>query len=406
MSVDFLRSIPHLRIRTSFQSLVARTRSHLTYAISSHFHNPTEPVYQVHPPLITSSDCEGAGEVFTIAPRSKERVPGSNPNAPKDEERLYFRDPKYLTVSSQLHLEAYAAELGDVFAFSPTFRAEESDTPRHLAEFYMLEAEHRDIDLEGLLAKVRALIVDLVESLRAHRTGRELVEYYTDHKHRAQDIDAVDLHERWDRLSGPWRTVDYTTAVKALGEAHESSGGKLFATPPRWDQGLQLEHERWIVENIGNGSPIFVTHYPKDIKPFYMLPSSMSPSNQDPGKVQSTSSPDSRETVACFDLLLPYGYCEVVGGSLREHRLEPLIQAMRENGLVKKVDPPNSDPYPFLEPGESLGSMKWYADLRRFGSSPHGGYGLGFDRLLAYLTGVSNVREVVGFPRTWGRADF
>ncbi|KAL2425323.1 Asparagine-tRNA ligase, mitochondrial [Exophiala dermatitidis] len=405
MSVDFLRSIPHLRIRTSFQSLVARTRSHLTYAISSHFHNPTEPVYQVHPPLITSSDCEGAGEVFTIAPRSKERVPGSNPNAPKDEERLYFRDPKYLTVSSQLHLEAYAAELGDVFAFSPTFRAEESDTPRHLAEFYMLEAEHRDIDLEGLLAKVRALIVDLVESLRAHRTGRELVEYYTDHKHRAQDIDAVDLHERWDRLSGPWRTVDYTTAVKALGEAHESSGGKLFATPPRWDQGLQLEHERWIVENIGNGSPIFVTHYPKDIKPFYMLPSSMSPSNQDPGKVQSTSSPDSRETVACFDLLLPYGYCEVVGGSLREHRLEPLIQAMRENGLVKKVDPPNSDPYPFLEPGESLGSMKWYADLRRFGSSPHGGYGLGFDRLLAYLTGVSNVREVVGFPRTWGRAD-
>lgn len=401
MSVDFLRTIPHLRMRTSFQSLVARTRSHLTSAVASHFHNATDPVYQVHPPLITSSDCEGAGEVFTIAPRSSERLPGSAPTAAKEDERLYFREPKYLTVSSQLHLEAYAAQFGDVFAFSPTFRAEESDTPRHLAEFYMLEAEHRDVNLEGLLAKVRALVVHLVQSLRQHRSGKELVEYYTDQRHRAQDVDSIDLEHRWDRLAGPWHTIDYSSAMKALGDAHNSSGGKLFVTPPRWDHGLQLEHERWIVENIAEGRPVFVTHYPRSIKPFYMLPSSVSASHQEPDHVE----PENRETVACFDLLLPFGYCEVVGGSLREHRLQDLVNNMREKGLLKKAETANGELYPFLQPGESLGNLKWYTDLRRFGSSPHGGYGLGFDRLLAYLTGVSNVREVVGFPRSWGRAD-
>ncbi|EXJ95597.1 asparaginyl-tRNA synthetase [Capronia coronata CBS 617.96] len=405
MSVDFLRTIPHLRMRTSFQSLVARTRSHLTSAVASHFHNSSDLVYQVHPPLITSSDCEGAGEVFTIAPRSSERAPGTAPNASKEEEKLYFRDPKYLTVSSQLHLEAYAAQLGDVFAFSSTFRAEESDTPRHLAEFYMLEAEHRDIDLVQLLARVRALVVHLAQSLQEHRTGKELVEYYTDQKHRAQDAESIDLEDRWNRLAGPWSTVDYSSAIKALEEAHDASGGKLFATPPQWEHGLQLEHERWIVENMANGKPVFVTHYPRTIKPFYMLPSSFGASIQQPDHVESTSLASDRDTVACFDLLLPFGYCEVVGGSLREHRLENLITNMREKGLLKKTETPNGDAYPFLQPDESLGSLKWYADLRRFGSSPHGGYGLGFDRLLAYLTGVSNVREVVGFPRTWGRAD-
>ncbi|KIV82710.1 asparagine-tRNA ligase [Exophiala sideris] len=401
MTADFLRSVPHLRMRTAFQSLLVRARSRLTSAIASHFHDRPVPVYQIHPPLITSSDCEGAGEVFTIAPRSKEQVPGTTANTTKEQEKLYFRDPKYLTVSSQLHLEAYAAELGDVFAFSPTFRAEESDTSRHLAEFYMLEAEHREVGLEDLLDNVRALIVDLTEALRSHRTGQELLQYYTDQKHRPSDVEAMDLEERWNRLIGPWHTVDYSSAMKALAEAHESSGEKLFATRPQWEEGLQLEHERWVVENLAEGKPVFVTHYPKAIKPFYMLPSSLKLSNL---AEQSEPAAD-RETVACFDLLLPFGYCEVVGGSLREHRLEKLVQNMREKGLLKTVEQSNGNAYPFLQPGESLGSLKWYADLRRFGSSPHGGYGLGFDRLLAYLTGVSNVRDVVGFPRTWGRAD-
>ena len=398
MSVDFLRSIPHLRMRTSFQSLLIRARSGLTSAITSHFHNDLEPVYQVHPPLITSSDCEGAGEVFTISPRSNERLPSAVVDASKEQERLYFREPKYLTVSSQLHLEAYSAELGDVFAFSPTFRAEESDTSRHLAEFYMLEVEHRERSLPELLARVKGLITHLTRSLQEDRTGKELLEYYADHKQRTSENDFISLEDRWNRIIGEWCTVDYNSAMKALSEAHESSGGELFTNKPGWDQGLQLEHERWIVENLAGGKPLFVTHYPKAIKPFYMLPSSMSGFPPSPG---------SPETVACFDLLLPFGYCEVVGGSLREHRLENLIQNMREKGLLKKADEANvnSNSYPYLEPTESLGSLKWYADLRRFGSSPHGGYGLGFDRLLAYLTGVSNVRDVVGFPRTWGRAD-
>lgn len=420
MSVDFLRSVPHLRIRTSFQALLVRTRSHLVSAIASHFHHALDPVYQVQPPLITSSDCEGAGEVFTIAPRSHEKGPGTSSSTSKEQERLYFRDPKYLTVSSQLHLEAYAAELGDVFAFSPTFRAEESDTTRHLSEFYMLEAEHREITFTDLLAKVRDLVTDLTQSLRNHRTGKELLAYYADQKHRATDAEFTDLEDRWDRLAGQWHTVEYSSAMSALKEAHDSSGGKLFASPPQWHHGLQLEHERWIVENLAQGRPVFVTHYPKAIKPFYMLPSSVEEQGSAEAATPAAIPADRQETAACFDLLLPFGYCEVVGGSLREHRLEKLVQSMREKGLLIKTKTEsstngngngtgngngNGDTYPFLNPGESLGTLRWYVDLRRFGSSPHGGYGLGFDRLLAYLTGVSNVRDVVGFPRTWGRAD-
>lgn len=398
-------------MRTTFQSLLVRTRSHLTATVASYFDNASQPVFQVHPPLITSSDCEGAGEVFTITPQSKEKVPGSAQSTTKEQEKFYFREPKYLTVSSQLHLEAYAAELGDVYAFSPTFRAEESDTPRHLSEFYMLEAEHRDIRFGDLLSRVKDLVTSLTQSLQTHRTGKELLEYYADQKHRATGADLVDLEDRWNRLTGQWHTVDYTSAMTSLGEAQESSGEKVFANAPRWDQGLQLEHERWLVENLAGGKPVFVTHYPRAIKPFYMLSSSAEAGHQPQESAESsTPQSDGKETVACFDLLLPFGYCEVVGGSLREHRLENLIQSMREKGLLKQAEPTangngSGNGYPFLHAGESLGNLRWYADLRRFGSSPHGGYGLGFDRLLAYLTGVNNVKDVVGFPRTWGRAD-
>jgi asparaginyl-tRNA synthetase len=270
----------------------------------------------------------------------------------------------------------------------------------------MLEAEHRDITFDDLLAKVRALVVDVTEALRRHRTGKELLQYYEDHKHRPDDVEFVDLDDRWNRLTGPWHTVDYTSAIEALSKAHASSGGRLFNNQPQWDQGLQLEHERWIVESLAEGKPTFVVRYPKAIKPFYMLPSSFESSNPEQSSALGDALPSAdRETVACFDLLLPFGYCEVVGGSLREHRLENLVHNMREKGLLKRSEDVNGNGYPFLQTDESLGSLKWYADLRRFGSSPHGGYGLGFDRLLAYLTGVTNVRDVVGFPRTWGRAD-
>jgi len=390
---DFLRHIPHLRIRTPLQSLIARTRSHLIYSASNFFnYGRRQTVYQVQPPLITSSDCEGAGEVFTLSPRSTVPTPGAVEGT-KEQKELYFKEPKYLTVSSQLHLEAYSAELGDVWALSPTFRAEESDTPRHLAEFYMLEAEFRgQTRLEGVTGRVKQLVHHLVKGLREDRTGKELLEYYANKKN--QPAEPVELEQRWASLEGEWKTITYTQAIEELQKAF-STTKKLFKFQPSWDTGLQLEHEKWVVENMGEGKPVFVTDYPKKTKPFYMLPSSLAAGQGgDPAKL----------TVSCFDLLLPYGYCEVVGGSLREHRLEQIITNMREKGLLKKSSNPESE-YPYLQPGESLGNLQWYADLRRYGSSPHGGFGLGWDRLLAYLAGVSNVRDTVGFPRAWGRAD-
>jgi asparaginyl-tRNA synthetase len=359
------------------------------------------PALQVHPPLITSSDCEGAGEVFTIAPRGDGNItPGL-----EAKEQHYFKDPKYLTVSSQLHLEAFSAELGNVWTLSPTFRAEQSDTPRHLSEFYMYEAELRGVEnLQAVMVTVQNGIKMLTTKLRDSAVGKELLEFYAN-RQKQPDDEEVDLSDRWNRLIvGCWKIASYTTAMTELEKAY-AADSNIFQKAPMWQKGLQLEHEKWIVANLGQGRPIFVTDYPKTIKPFYMLPSKVRGEN------------DRVETVACFDLLFPLGYCEIAGGSLREHHLQDLIQNMREQGLLRRKTTDSPTPeltetppslmsnYPFLEPGEDLGNLKWYADLRRYGSNPHGGFGMGFDRLLAYLTGVSNVRDLVPFPRTWGRAD-
>ena len=355
----------------------------------------------MQPPLITSSDCEGAGEVFTIAPRGDSDITPSS----KANEQHYFKDPKYLTVSSQLHLEAFSAELGNVWTLSPTFRAEQSDTSRHLSEFYMYEAELRGVEnLQAVMVTVQNGIKMLVTKLRNSPTGTELLNFYAN-RQKQPDEEEVDLSGRWNQLIvGHWQMISYTAAMTELAKAYRADPS-IFQHAPTWKKGLHLEHEKWIVANLGEGRPVFVTDYPKTIKPFYMLPS------------QVRGEHDQGETVACFDLLFPYGYCEIAGGSLREHRLENLIQNMRQQAMLERQTAGSSDPhrtetasspvsdYPFLEPGEDLGSLKWYADLRRYGSSPHGGFGMGFDRLLAYLTGVSNVRDVVPFPRTWGRAD-
>ena len=400
---EYLRTIPHLRLRTPLNSLLARARAQLLSNIHE-FCNCTRGFHaalQVQPPLITSSDCEGAGEVFTVAPR------GDGNKAPREEtnEQHYFKDQKYLTVSSQLHLEAFSAELGNVWTLSPTFRAEQSDTPRHLSEFYMYEAELRGVEnLQAIMVTVQNGIKMLTTKLRNSRTGTELLDFYANPQKRPEE-EEVDLSDRWARLIfGRWEIISYTAAMTELAKAHQTNPS-IFQHAPTWKKGLQLEHEKWIVANLGQGRPIFVTDYPKAIKPFYMLPSHVK------------GEADNADTVACFDLLFPFGYCEIAGGSLREHRLEILIQNMREQGLLRgrSPSPPALDRtetapspvsnYPFLEPGEDLGNLKWYADLRRYGSSPHGGFGMGFDRLLAYLTGVSNVRDVVPFPRTWGRGD-
>ena len=391
MTPQYLRTIPHMRIRTPLQTLIARARSQITKSVSEHF--STCGAVQVHPPLITSSDCEGAGEVFTV----------SAPKKSKDDAEHFFKEPKYLTVSSQLHLEAWSADLGDVWALSPTFRAEESDTGRHLAEFYMLEAEYRStLDLEEVMSEVQSLVEVIASSVSDTSVGNELLKLYADRSHRPAGSEHMDLEARWEAI-GPseveWPRITYTDAIQELVKAHNSKPS-LFDYKPSWDDGLALEHERWIVDNLSQG-PVFITHYPHHLKPFYMLPSSASDLSALTHRSQDSTGAIS-STVACFDLLLPHGYAEAAGGSLREHRLEQLINAMRQKGLLKKATSPQESEYPGLQPGESLGNLQWYADLRRFGSSPHGGFGVGFDRLLAYLTGVGNVRDVVGFPRYWG----
>lgn len=314
----------------------------------------------------------------------------------------FFKSPKYLTVSSQLHLEAYAAELGNVWTLSPTFRAEKSDTPRHLSEFYMLEVEMSYVDsLEPLTAFVETLLRNMTQRVYNSPVAQELFSLKAADD-LTKDTSNVDLEKRWMTLmEGPrWPRITFAHAIKYLHEA-VNTGRVTFDFSPSWSGGLQLEHEKFLVDTIGKGLPIFVTDYPKAVKPFYMLPS-------------SGSSNENGETVACFDLLLPE-ICEVVGGSLREHRLSPLIQNMREHGLLKLKDstpePASASavdakaPYPHLLANEELGSIQWYADLRRWGTVPHGGFGLGFDRFVGYLAGVSSLRDLVPFPRYFGRAD-
>ncbi|QSS63528.1 hypothetical protein I7I51_00586 [Histoplasma capsulatum] len=415
-SPDFLRQIPHLRLRTPFNSLLSRFRSESIFQLGQVFRFQLGGCFvQVQPPLITSSDCEGAGEVFTV-------VPGDKVGGAEVEE--FFRSPKYLTVSSQLHLEAYAAELGNVWALSPTFRAEKSDTPRHLSEFYMLEVEMNFVQsVDSLTDIVESLIRDLTKRLYETPVAEEIFTAKRTGESGAEKVDKG-LRLRWFGImeGEKWPRITYTSAIELLQKAVQSKA-TIFNFPPVWEEGLQLEHEKFIVDEIGKGRPVFVTHYPKRVKPFYMAPSLVTDesSSSPAAEVPHHDPLQTRETVACFDLLMPE-ISEVVGGSIREQRLPNLIKNMREHGLLKKKleagsDADNASPstysisessspvYPYLQPDEHLGSIQWYADLRRWGSAPHGGFGLGFDRYLGYLAGVSSLRDVVPFPRHFGRAE-
>lgn len=340
---------------------VLQLRSLITTELTQFF-NQNEFV-QVYPPIITSSDCEGAGEVFTVSSAAQEATPG-----------LFFRTPKYLTVSTQLHLEALAAALPRVWTLSPTFRAEKSDTNRHLSEFYMLEAEVSFVEsLPPLLDLIENMIRTLVQSLLASRVGREILSLP------GHDADA--LRARWEGLVVPsrWKRMTYTEAVGFLKTAVDQKKAK-FKYPTTWGSSLQSEHEKYLASQF-NG-PIFVTDYPAGIKPFYMLPS-------DP---QTSHTPG--PTVACFDLLLP-AVGELIGGSLREHRHAELLASMKSHGLVEAS-----------EEAEQNGSvLDWYTDLRKMGSVPHGGFGLGMERLVCYLAGLENIREASAFPRWVGRCD-
>lgn len=363
-TAEYLRTLPHLRSRIPTNTNLLQLRSYIISRLTNFF--SSREFVQCHPPIITSSDCEGAGEVFTVS---------SNAAATGEENPThFFRNPKYLTVSTQLHLEALASALPRVWTLSPTFRAEKSDTARHLNEFYMLEVEASFIDsLDPLLTLVEGMTKDLVSGILSSNIGAETLA--------AAGEKAPEIKQRWEGLlENEWPRMTYTEAIDTLQTAVDCNQVK-FVFPPTWGAGLQAEHEKFLAQTLGGngkGGPIFVTDYPRELKPFYML---KSPGEMDEG----------RETVACFDLLLP-AVGELVGGSLREHRYDELVASMKTHGLVSEGE-------------DHLGDLRWYAELRKWGSAEHGGFGMGFDRLLCYLSGVDNIRETVTFPRWVGRCD-
>ncbi|OQX06838.1 MAG: asparagine--tRNA ligase [Desulfobulbaceae bacterium A2] len=344
-SFEFLRTITHLRPRTNALAAVARVRAELQLEI--HRHLAGQGFIQVHTPIITTSDCEGAGEMFTVTALSPSELALPEPFAAD-----FFGRRAGLTVSGQLQAEVYALALGRVYTFGPTFRAENSNTSRHLAEFWMLEPEIVFCDLEG--------DIDCAEELLRHLVGYVL----------GQCAAELELFERFlapglcrrleDFVARPFARMGYGEAVAIL-----ESCGQDFELPVRWGADLQSEHERYLCEQVANG-PLVLTDYPAAIKPFYMRVN------------------DDGRTVAAMDILVP-GIGEIVGGSQREERLALLQTAMTAAGL----DPVAYD---------------WYLDLRRFGSAPHAGFGLGFERLLQYVSGMKNIREVIPFPRTPGFA--
>ncbi|KAK0940697.1 asparaginyl-tRNA synthetase [Friedmanniomyces endolithicus] len=376
---EYLRTIPHLRPRIPANALLLRLRSQVIASLT-HFFNQ-QGFVQTHTPIITSSDCEGAGEVFTVSSNTA-KEPEQRPK-PKHEAQVehFFRTPKYLTVSAQLHLEALAQAVDKVWTLSPTFRAERSDTPRHLSEFYMLEAElcFTD-DLSDVMAVVEGMLVAIASDLLRSNISTELLKAreasQSEHSDATDSLTATDLKARWTGLaSGAWPRITYAHAITLLQTAAAESKA-TFTFQPSYETGLQAEHERWIAATVGEGKcPVFVTDYPAVQKPFYMSPSSASES----------SGVDEQDTAACFDLLVPE-LCELAGGSLREHRGDELRKAMEAKGAAG-------------------GGLEWYQDLRKYGSVPHGGFGLGFDRLICYLSGVGNVRDVVAFPRWVGRCE-
>ena len=348
-------------------------RSEADHHLASFFR--AKEFVRLQPPILTSSDCEGAGEVFTVSTNTHDTASSSagRGNGERDEE--FFKSSKYLTVSAQLHLEAFVHEHPNVWTLSPTFRAEKSDTPRHVSEFWMLEAEVRTELLDDIMDLVEDMIRTLVYGLQSSSILADLAAAREKATRTPDDTTLSCLEERWKRLLRPsWPRLTYEEAINKLHTAVKT-GQASFNYTPSWDAGLHLEHEKWIASEIGLGSPVFVTHYPASIKPFYMLPSVDGLQPQDLA----------RNTVACFDLLLPEA-CEIVGGSMREHRPEHLLRAMKDKGI-------------------SSGNLDWYLDLRRYGSVPHGGFGLGFDRLLGYLANIDNIKDVVPWPRYYGRCD-
>ena len=343
-SMEFLRSIAHLRPRSNLFGAVFRVRSRMAYAIHQFFQD--RGFVYVHTPIITASDCEGAGEMFRVVTTEGDEIHLG------DEE--FFGKPSYLTVSGQLEGETFACALSNIYTFGPTFRAENSHTSRHASEFWMIEPEMAFCDLEGDM--------DIAEEMVQYLVGDMLTSCAEDLAFFSRFVDKG-LKERLEFVRDrPFERVTYEEAVQILNDS-----GEAFEYPVEYGANLQSEHERYLTETHFR-CPTTVYNYPASIKPFYMR-------RNDDGK-----------TVAAMDVLVP-GIGELIGGSQREERLDFLRKNMAEHDLSEE-------------------EYDWYVDLRRYGSVKHAGFGLGFERLLMFVTGVANIRDVIPFPRTPGVADF
>ena len=350
-SMEFLREIAHLRPRSNMFSAVFRVRSLVAYAIHQFFQD--QNFVYVHTPIITGSDCEGAGEMFRVTTLDMD-------NPPRDEEgnidysKDFFGKETSLTVSGQLQGETYALAFRNIYTFGPTFRAENSHTGRHASEFWMIEPEMSFTDLAGNMEMAEAMIKYIISYVLEN--APEEMQFFNSF------VDKGLLDRLNHIVNSDFGRVSYTEAVDIL-----LKSGKEFQYPVAWGIDLQTEHERYLTEEVFK-KPIFVTDYPKDIKAFYMCLN------------------DDNKTVAACDLLVP-GVGEIIGGSQREERYDVLTARMAELGLKEE-------------------DYSWYLDLRKYGGVKHSGYGLGFERIIMYITGVSNIRDVLPFPRTPGAAEF
>ncbi|HEU4561675.1 MAG TPA: asparagine--tRNA ligase [Longimicrobium sp.] len=350
-SMEFLRTVAHLRPRTNTFGAVARVRHTLSMAI--HRFYDRNNFFWVHTPIITTSDAEGAGEMFRVSTLDVLNLPRTE-GGQVDWSQDFFGRQASLTVSGQLNVEAYAEALGRVYTFGPTFRAENSNTSRHLAEFWMIEPEIAFADLNDDADLAEAFLKSIFTDLLNERAD--------DMAFFAERVDPECVKRLEQFVEHSFERMEYTDAVKRLQES-----GQTFEFPVQWGMDLQSEHERYLTEKLV-GRPVVVMNYPREIKSFYMRVN------------------DDGKTVAAMDVLAP-GIGEIIGGSQREERLDVLDQRMAEMGL---------DPTGYW----------WYRDLRRYGTVPHAGFGLGFERAIQYATGIANIRDAIPYPRATGSADF
>jgi asparaginyl-tRNA synthetase len=350
-SFEYLRSVAHLRPRTNTFGAVTRVRNSLAQAIHRHLHD--DGFVWVNTPVITGSDCEGAGDLFRVSTLDLANLP-RGADGGVDFERDFFGRETWLTVSGQLQLEAYCLAMSKVYSFGPTFRAENSNTSRHLAEFWMVEPEIAFADLDDDARLAEQLLKSVLSTLLEERED--------DMAFFAQRIDDTVLDRLRHVIDSPFERMSYTEAVEIL-----RASGRDFEFPVEWGRDLQSEHERFLTEEHV-GRPVVVTDYPKDIKAFYMRLN------------------DDERTVAAMDVLVP-GVGEIIGGAQREERLEVLDQRLAGDDRLAE-------------------ELWWYRDLRRYGTVPHAGFGLGLERLILYVTGLDNIRDVIPFPRVPNHADF